>query len=58
MIESCGPAADLFFHLFDKDGKRVPNRPVTPEREKSPDLCFFEDGRGDRFSEAVSQSNS
>jgi hypothetical protein len=58
IIESRGPAADLCFHLFDKEGKRVANRPLTPGSEKSPDRCFFEDGRGESLSEAISQSNS
>ena len=58
MIESCGPAADLCFHLFDKEGKRVANRLLTPGSEKSFDRCFFEDGRGESLSEAISQSNS
>jgi hypothetical protein len=58
MIESCGPAADLRFHFFDKEGKRVPNLQVMPGSEKSPDRCFLEDGRGEDLSEAISQSNS
>jgi hypothetical protein len=37
MIESCGRAVDLCFHLFDKEGKRVANRLLAPGSEKSLD---------------------
>jgi hypothetical protein len=58
MIESCGPAADLRFHLFDKEGKRVPNLLVMPGTEKLLDRSFLEDGRGGNLSESILQSNS
>ena len=58
MIESEGPVPDLFFHLLDSEGNRVPKRLVTPGSEKSPDRCFLEKRRGANPSGPISWSKS
>jgi hypothetical protein len=52
--ESCGPAADLCFQCFDRDGKRPTRRFVMLGRGHSTDLCLLNWRRVDDVVDQVS----